>query len=224
MGCRLVERRAVPDRGEHVQQRLVGGGGVVRGRARDQRDVGRARDRRAFRDQPAVRGMEVIADEQRGALAPEAFANEVRVAQRFAAIPVHQGIDHRAARSADDRDAVVERGGIHTGWIALDEQRGRGEAGPALGERAGGGSECGGALRRRQRRPCPGAGWSAPGGDRRRLQPVDDERLLPRNGGGRLETVDHQPWLAFDAGELGGTHRAAELAIPGPAAREEAKP
>ena len=128
MRRRLVERGAMPDRGEHVEERLVVGGGVVRRRARHQRDVRRTRDRRALRDEPAISGMEVIAHEHRRALAPEALADQLRVAERFAAVPVHQGIDHRAARPADDRDAVVELAGIHMGRITLDEQRRGGQA------------------------------------------------------------------------------------------------
>ena len=123
MRRRLVERGAVPDRGEHIEQRFVRGGGVVGRRAGDQRDVRCARDRRALRDEPAVRRMEMVADEQRRALASEALANEMRVAERVAPVAVHQRVDDGTARPADDRDAVVECGGIHAGGIALDEQR-----------------------------------------------------------------------------------------------------
>ena len=78
------------------------------------------------------------------------------------------------------------------------------------------------------RRVAPaGAASVAPGGGRalgdRWFEAVDGERLLARDGRAEVETVDHQPGLALHPGKLSGAHRAAELAVPGPAAREEAE-
>ena len=122
MRRRLVERGAMADRGEHVEERLVVGGGVVRRRARHQRDVRGTGDRRALRDQPAIGGMQVIAHQHRRALASEALPHQLRVTERLAAIPVHQRIDNSTARPADERDAVVELRRINASRLALDEQ------------------------------------------------------------------------------------------------------
>ena len=84
------------DRGEHIEQRFVVGGRVVRRRARHQRDAGSTRDRRAFRNQPAISRVEVIAHEHHGAV-PETFTNQLRMTQRFSAITMHQRIHNSAA-------------------------------------------------------------------------------------------------------------------------------
>src|SRR6202049_3844043 len=149
MGRSLVEGGAMTDRGEHIEEWFVIGGGVIGSRAGDQR-VGRGTsDRRAFRDQPAVCGMQVIADEERRTVAPETVPKRLRVAQRLAAITMDESADNSASRSADDRDAVVELARIHARGGGLDEQGGRRQAGPPLGEGPGGGAEC--------RRPCRGS-------------------------------------------------------------------
>ena len=85
------------DRGEHIEEWLVVDGRVVRGRARHQRDAGSTRDRRAFRNQPAISRVQVIAHEHRGAVAPETFTNQLRMTQRFSAITMHQRIHNSAA-------------------------------------------------------------------------------------------------------------------------------
>ena len=112
MRRRLVEGGAMADRSEHVEEWLVGGGRVIRRRARQQRDVRRMGDRRAFRDQPAVSRMQVIAHQHRRALAPEALPDQIRVTERLPAVTMHQRIDNRAARPTDDGDAVVELRGM----------------------------------------------------------------------------------------------------------------
>ena len=98
---RLVEGGAMADRGEHVEEWLVVGGRVVRGRARHQRDVRGTGDRRAFRDQPAIGGMEVIAHQHRRAVAPETLT-ELPARD---AVPRgdHHEPAHRQQRSADHR-------------------------------------------------------------------------------------------------------------------------
>ena len=154
---RLVERGAMTDRGEHVEQRFVVDGGVVRGRARHQRDVRRARDGRTFRDEPSVGGMQVIAHEQRRTVATEALPQQVRVTERVPAIAAHEGVDHGTPRTSGDRDAVVERRGIHVRRLGLDEQRRRRQPRPPLGERPRRGPERRRPLRRRQRLASPGS-------------------------------------------------------------------
>ena len=153
VGRRLVEGGAMADRGEHIEQRFVVGGRVVRRRARHQRDVRGTGDRRAFGDQPAIGGMQVIAHQHRYAVASEALTGCLRVAERFPSIAMHQGIDNSTARPADDRDAVVERAGIHMGRIALDEQCRRRQSRPSFGERSRRRPERCRALGRRHRRP-----------------------------------------------------------------------
>ena len=133
---RLVEGRAVADRGEHVEEWLVAGGGVVRGGARHQRDVRGPGDRRAFRDQPAIRGMQVIAHQHRRAVASEALPDQLRVAERLASIPMHQRIDNSTARPADERDAIVELRRINPSRLTLNQQGRRRQSRPPSRERS----------------------------------------------------------------------------------------
>ena len=130
----LVEGGAMTDRGEHVEEWLVAGGRVVRGGTRQQRDVRSMGDRRAFRDQPAVGRMQVIAHQHRRALAPEALTGCLRVTQCLAPITMNQRIDNRTPRPTNDRDAIVELTRINTRRLTLNQQSRRRQPRPPDGE------------------------------------------------------------------------------------------
>ena len=152
MRRRLVEGGAMADGGEHVEERLVVGGGVIRRRARHQRDVRRTCDRRAFRDQPAISGMQVIAHQHRRALAPETLPDQLRMTERLAPITMHQRIDNRAPRPTDQRDAIVELRRINASRLTLHEQRRGRQPRPPSRKRSSRRPERCRALRRQQRR------------------------------------------------------------------------
>ncbi len=94
---RLVEGGAMADRGEHIEERLVVSGGMVRCRTRHQRDVCRTSDRRALRHQPAISRMQVIAHQHRRALAPKTLTSRLRMPQCLAPIPMNQRFDNSTA-------------------------------------------------------------------------------------------------------------------------------
>ena len=104
---RLVERGAMADRGEHVEQRLVVGGGVIRRRARHQRDVRGTGDRRAFRDEPAISRVQVIAHEHRRTLTPETLPGPA--AHDGALRGGHRAPAHRPPRCVSHRSARCSR-------------------------------------------------------------------------------------------------------------------
>ena len=146
----LVERGAMPDGGEHVEQRLVVRCGVVRGGAGDHGQSRRSSERGAFGVDPSVGGMQVVGEQDRGAVAAEAFAQPLCMTQRGAAVAAHQRVDQRAVRSADQRDAAAELGGLDAGRLTLGEERGRGQPRPAGGMRSARGAQRRGALGWRQ--------------------------------------------------------------------------
>ncbi len=133
---RLVEGRAVTDRGQHVEQWLVAGGGVVGGGARHQQDIRGAGDRRAFRDQPAIGGMQVIAHQHRRAVASETLTYCLRMTQCLAPIPMHQRINNSTPRTADERDAIIKLSGINVSRITVHQQRRRRQSRPPRRKRS----------------------------------------------------------------------------------------
>ena len=204
----LVERGAMTDRGEHVEQRLVCGGGVHRRGARHYGDAGVPRHVRALRGDPRVGGMQVMREQDGNAIDAEALAQPLCISHGGTAIATHQRVDERRVRSAGKCNAAREIRDVDARPLALGQQGGRRDAGPAVGKRARGGSQRVGPFGRRD----GGALLSTTPG--RRLR-----------GSGPLASVlqcgDAYPRLALDARELGRAHRPAQLPVPVPVAGEQ---
>ena len=154
-----VEGGPVADGGEHVEQRLVVAGGVERGRAGDQGEAGPLGQLGDLGGQPAVGGVEVVGEQEGGAVPTEAFAQPSGLTLGSTPVAGDEGGDHRALRSPDQGDAVVEVGGVHHRRRAFHPVPGRGERWPALGERTGGGPERLGARWRGEEGTALAEGW-----------------------------------------------------------------
>ena len=141
MGRRLVEGGAMADGGEDIEQRLVVAGGVEGGAARDERQAGPLRQLGDLGGEPAIGGVAMVGEQEGRPIPAEAFAQPLGEALGSAPVTGDEGGDHGALRSAGQRDAVVEVGGIHHRRWGLHPVPCRGQRRPALGEGPGGGPE-----------------------------------------------------------------------------------
>ena len=142
--------------------------------------------------------MEVVGEEQHHPVAPEGLAEPLDGMGRGAPVAAEQGGGDLRLRPAGEHGAAVELGGVDHRRGAGGGAAGGGQRWPALGEGPGGGAQRRGTLRRRQ--------------------------VTRRRGLGPGDPGDPEARLALLAGELGGAHRAAKLAVSARAAGDQPQP
>src|ERR1035437_4260660 len=141
-----VQRGAMADGGEHVEQWLFAMSGMNREPAGQERDSGAAAEKGDLGGQPGIAGMAVVAEQQGDAVAAEEVAQLLDASGGAAPVAADQRGGDGALRATGEHRAAGEVGGVDARRLARSKRRRRGQPGPALRKGTRGGPERGRAL------------------------------------------------------------------------------